>query len=155
VTTDTSGAILVYYRTYVNVWISLTAAFIILLSILSVLALGILAIIAIPVIAIGLVLGCYFHIAWVTQGLDSFDGTPMPGFFGLMGVEIVPDGTDLSQVRHSVPDYDRNELPGFSDSLPDPSAPPARPIVKRGCPKCGAVTEGVDPRVCRSCGGPL
>lgn len=144
-----------YYQTYVNLWIGITIAGIILLSILFALLLGVLAIIVIPVIVIAFSLGCYFNIAWVNQAMDNFDGTPLPGFWGLMGVNILPDGTDLSQLRHVAPDYDSNELPGYSDSAPDPSAPRPPPTVRRGCPKCGTVTEGVDPKVCRNCGGPL
>jgi hypothetical protein len=137
----------------VGILVGITLAWVVLVSILVLLVAWPFAIIVIPIAAVVGAVTCYFGIAWVNQAMDDFDGTAVPGFWGLLGYSIVPDGTDLSQLNPG-PDYDDNELSGFSDTVQDPTTVPP-PIVKRGCPKCGAVTEGVDPKVCRNCGAAL
>jgi len=142
-----------YYSTYVRILVGVAAAVTVLVGVVTALAVGWLAVLVVPIFVVVVGIGCYLSIAWMDQAMDNFGGSPMPGFFGLMGVNVVPDGTDLSQLDHQPPDYESNELEGFSDSGEAKPAPP--PPVWRACPKCGVVTEGADSKVCRSCGTPF
>jgi hypothetical protein len=141
-----------YYSTYVRVLVSVAVAVTVLVGVVAALAVGWLAVVIVPIFALIMGVACYLSIAWMDQAMDNFGGSPMPGFWGLMGINIVPDGTDLSQLGYQPPDYDANELPGFSDTG---ESKPAPPPVRRGCPSCGAVTQGTDAKVCRVCGAPL
>lgn len=135
-----------YYSSYRNLLIGISIAVIVGVGLLIAIVGGWAAFVIVPALALFVALGCWFSLAWMQRAMANFDGAPFPGLFGLMGVDVVPDGTDLQEHYDPAPDYDSNELP-------PPETTPT--VVNRGCPKCGAITQGQDAKVCRVCGAPL
>lgn len=107
----------------------------------------------VALLAVFLAIGFGLSVAWAHRAVENFSGSPFPGILGVLGVEIVPDEWVPSQagVRG-----ERYWLPGtgaFSTSSKRGIASQA--ATRRGCIKCGVVTDGADSKYCRLCGTPL
>jgi len=136
-----------YYSTYRTLLIAGTAIVVVIIDTFFVIAAGAVGVILAIVFAMFGLIAYWMNIVWMDRAMDDFDGVPAPGLWGVLGVDIIPDETDVEGVFEPRRDFDTRERPLA------PSR--ARSVARKGCPKCGAVTEGVDSKFCRVCGGPL
>ena len=113
-----------------------------------------------------LLLGFGLSVVWASRAVAEYDGAPMPGLPGVLGFDIVPDDeeeetSDWAQDDSRSGSPVRPEGPAPPSELAPLGAPPITPsspegsMPRRGCPRCGTITEGGDSRYCRKCGSPL
>ena len=114
--------------------------------------------------ALGLMLlaGFGLSVAWTHRAVTEFGGAPFPGIWGVLGFDIEPDddppldpggrgASNLSSTRGSSvasDPYPAAGSPGSETAVANGSTP----VLRRGCPRCGAITDGVGSRFCRMCG---
>lgn len=115
----------------------------------------------VALLAIFVVIGFGLTVAWAHRAMDDYRGSPFPGLLGILGVEIIPDeemdpepGTKRPE-RYWIPGA--SAFSSASSSARAPSAMGAKvpSAVRRGCRKCGGVTDGSDSKYCRLCGTPF
>jgi hypothetical protein len=107
-------------------------------------------------------LGFGMSVQWAHRAVTEFNGSPFPGLWGVLGVDIEPDKEDSPPFGAvaSGPTSGRfvGMSPGYPSrqaAIPGPVAAGAQKVTALGCAKCGAVTEGGDSKFCRMCGASL
>jgi Double zinc ribbon len=154
------------YKVYVRVMSALGVGFFVLVAVLFLALLGPGSIGILVLLGILFVFTFWMSIAWAQRAVTEFGGSPFPGIWGILGVDIVPDDagppSDARTSSQTTSQLLDSSVGGSAAGTSAPELTQFRPVQRSvelssvfSCPACGAITVGDDSRFCRACGAPV